>query len=55
MGRFLERILGKKSHERLRLKFEKGENAWYVMQGHRILYIGEKQKCEYYMKNFSID
>lgn len=54
MNTLFERILGKSNHNKLKLKFEKAENTWYVMQGHRILYIGEKQMCESYMKNFSL-
>ncbi|MEL7147727.1 MAG: hypothetical protein AAFO69_15235 [Bacteroidota bacterium] len=54
MGTLITKILGKKNHNKLKLKFEKAEDTWYVMQGHRILYIGEKQMCEMYMSHFSV-
>ena len=54
MGTLIAKILGHRNSDTLKLKFEKADNTWYVMKGHRIMYIGEKQKCEYYIQNFSI-
>ncbi|UXP31477.1 hypothetical protein N6H18_14080 [Reichenbachiella agarivorans] len=37
----------------LKLKFSKEDNAWLVLKGHSIMFIGAEAQCKMYISNFS--
>lgn len=48
---WLSKLFSKKTNEQLVMKFSKEDNAWLVMKGYNILYIGNEPQCNAYMWN----